>query len=485
MDLDREQKCNNMDDWEQKYNDLEYKYNRLVLNHIRISSITGMMHEIQDKLVQELTTAKQFIAEDIPYAKPFWGTNLRELNKISIELLNIWNDDQNDKINGSNDESIYITRFRPSCHRENVIPDQTIKRHVINVNEIVKFKCRNDEFCRRELTTRLMKLWLQDKQKDNYIIGSWNTENLQRILQASDHHFRQFTSAFHQLIGYKVFASQRQTTAIRIWNRSKSANVFSIVVERGRKKGKISLSDVAKRWQRAPDDEITKCHVFFMNDLEAICMCIDADINRNHFTIPQIIIEFNPRTIIDSLAGDKQSVYGFSEGRASMTTMNQPMSAARTVPTVLVCGNFADSYHTHASIINTMKKKFNYDKAYMVKALSDFPVVITLVLYNIDQTNDCIQSRFSSSAVAIWQKKMKQECLAGIEDYDESCHTVCDESIVDIQNEFTSNTQFAQTKQRKQSSSNEKKYSKKQVSNLWQDHLSSVIIYLIIYFILN
>lgn len=462
-------------DWKQKYEELVLKhdtlsdqYHGLLIKNMEFDHMDGLLTNVCNMLDDELRVAKVFRNEGMECNVPDWGDHLKKLDSINKQLLNIWYGEECD-------ESITITQFRPCRHKNGKIEKQTLDRHVQNISEIITFKCVDDYWFENELKRALQQKWLADSTFDNYIIGSWNSENLQRTAHSSDHHWREFKSQFHSLIGYNVFASRRQTSQIRKWTRSKSANVFSPLLERGNKKGLLTKYHLINSWQAEINDEVTRCHVYFMNDLEAISMCIDADINRNQFRIPQMIIENCPRTIVDSLTGDKQSVYGFCEGRASMTCMEKPMSADRTVPTVIVCGSFADNYHTHASIIHKMKSKFNFDKSYVVKALCSFPVVISLVLFNIDSKSKCIRSRFSSSSVVIWSKGMKQECCAGIENYNENIHTKCDNDIVKLKNEFISNiVKLPSKKSQSQNNKNQSKnqvYPKNPIPKSWEDAL--------------
>lgn len=461
-------------DWKKQYEELLLKhnalsdcYNDLLIKNMEFDNVDGLLSNVCEMLENELRVAKAFENENIECNVPDWGGLLKKLDSINKQLLNVWYDE-------ISDESITITRFRPCRHKNGRIQKQTLDRHIQNMTDIISFKCVDEYWFENELKRALQQKWLSDSMFDNCIIGSWNSENLQRTAHSSDHHWREFKSQFHSLIGYNVFASRRQTSEIRKWMRAKTANVFSPLLERGNKKGLLTKYHLLNSWQAEINDEVTKCHVYFMNDLEAISMCIDADINRNQFRIPQMIIQNCPRTIIDSLTGDKQSVYGFCEGRASMTCMNKPMSADRTVPTVIVCGSFADNYHTHASIISKMKLNFNFDKSYVVKALCSFPIVVSLVLFNIDAKSKCIQSRFASSSVVIWSKGMKQECCAGIQNYNENIHTKCDNDIIQLKNEFISNIVKLPSKksQSRINTNKNKAYPKNPIPQSWNDALS-------------
>ena len=473
--------------WEQKYkqllkkhNDLLEENNDLLINQMKLDDMTGLLDMVNEKLNYELEIGIAFVQENMEYKKPFWNKNLRQLNSTIIKLYKLWNRDDELKMPD-------IIQFRPFRHKDEKITTQTLSRHVNNINNIVYFKSVGHQFFQRELQTALMKNWLADPMQDNYIIGPWNSENLQRVAGSSDHRWRQFKSMFHSLMGVTVFASRRESSEIRKWTRSKTANAFSLLLERGQKKGKLTEQHLTKTWAQELNDEITKCHVFFLNDLEAIAMCIDADINRNNFMIPQMIIQSMPKTIIDSVAGDKQSIYGYSEARASLTCMNQPMSAERSIPTVIICGNFADNYHTHAKIMHEMKSKFNYDKSYVIKALTSFPIVITLVLYYINSKSQCIESRLASSSVVIWSKTMKQECMAGIENYNEKLHAVCDDNVIQLKNKFKSNIMKLRNKkiqnvdkQFQHNKAKRAKFPKHIVPQSWQDAMSYVIIFKIL-----
>ena len=69
---------------------------------------------------------------------------------------------------------------------------------------------------------------------------------------------------------------------------------------------------------------------------------------------------------------------------------------------------------------------------------------------------------------------MKQECCAGIENYNENIHTKCDNDIIQLKNEFISNIVKLPSKksQSQINTSKNKAYPKNTIPTSWNDALS-------------
>lgn len=422
--------------WKEKYLEIMVAYQELLAKTVRLSSVNGLIEEVRKKVMDEYNNCTVLYNNNIKVSKPIWYYSLLKLHSTSLKLLKIFDTVDEAKRNKTNVPT--ITRVTKTQNLQ--LSKTTAERHANNINQIIVYKCRDDEYFQEQLQIQCMKLWSNSYRYGALsMVGSWNTEYLQGLLQTSDHNFREFRNELHRIVGCDVFASARKCSNIRQWLRILTGRVLQLFLERSKGSGKLRKAS-AKKGARAPNDTCQKYFAFFMNDLEAIGLCIDSDINRNQFQINSLLVSSNPRTIFGQIAGDKQTVYGYGESAATLTNMDSPMSATRSIPTILICGDFADERRSHALLLDTIHSTFKYNKTNICKLLTDWPVVITIVLYAIPEQSNNLISRLGKSAVGIWNEKMKKTCAQAKCQYKEAHHTRVGDDIIQLDNQFKVNT---------------------------------------------
>ena len=111
------------------------------------------------------------------------------------------------------------------------------------------------------------------------------------------------------------------------------------------------------------------------------------------------------------------------------------MSANRSIPTILIIGDFADERSSHLSVLQNMKKNHAYDKGRICQGLTDCGIIISTVLYAYNK-DGCITSRYSHSAVAIWDVDTNKNGKRLSDTYKEEEHTRVDDNVIKINNQF-------------------------------------------------
>jgi hypothetical protein len=248
--------------------------------------------------------------------------------------------------------------------------------HLKEIDYLIRYKVRQEKESFIQIIKSLISFW---KQKNPYQLqlSPLNTCLAQSVAGMTDVEFNSLKRLLKKVFGYPVFASGRKTAAIRIATRIRSGMTFEILLPQTVKGEKRLLTFLC----------------FGSNDHEAISQCIDNDINNNVFVIPS---RCKGKIWVQD-AIDKQTNYGIQGSIATMTTMRNPMSAARSFPTLLVPGNATDEYDTFARVYHYMRQKYNYDRIAIWDALGKFPVVISIVLYRVEEGK--FVSRFARSAV--------------------------------------------------------------------------------------
>lgn len=394
-----------------------------------------------------------------------WTKDIIKLGKVLNQYLNSLSNEKENKdqlIEGMVPPQALPVRFERYKTKE--FSKRSRERHVANINKIMEFKCRNRDHWVEELRKLLVENW---DMKDIYLpsFGVMDTDYLQMVVDTTDARWDMFTREFVRR-GWNPFVSRRTTRDKRKVERLVTAQVFRNVLQQGKGGGAQRTDSALMR-----RDELMEYFICFIEEIEAICLCIDCDINANQFCIPDLISRGWKRTIVTQIAGDKQTNYGYSESHCSLTTMKAPMSGQRSIPVLLICGNFADERRSHEQIFKSIYDKFGYDKRTAQRGLGDFPVVLSLVLFHTSHRDNKLSSRLAKSAVAIWDYGMKEECddIIGVE----QTFSVA-ENVMKLNNSFVSNKYSGQLQKKKQKNSNNNNKIKKKDIVLWQEAQSYI-----------
>ena len=401
-----------------------------------VTAITNLCQYMKNFIDIEYKNYRFFVMEGMDLVAPFYLQAIGQLVIKLVGLLRIFNMFQP-----------HVSQYKSKIEWIHELNNKSNNRHVDNIDEIVKYKCLGDDDMIEQFKQLIVETWGNKKDENNPdlpMVSPWDTDLLQKLLLVTDKRFRAFKIELNFLTRRVVFASERQVGYLRELYRILTGIPFLNNLQRSKGRGKIrSIADQKK------EDEYKNFLCFFMNDLEALALCVDADINKNEFFIPKIMGD--ERTIFSQLAGDKQSKYGYGESIATLTNKSNPLSAHRSIPTILIIGDFADERVSHLSTLQKMKQTYGYDKQYICGGLTDWPVIVSTVIYSYDK-NCKITSRFSYSAVAIWDQNITKSTGRAVDAYDERKHIKVDHDVVKLQNDFDHiKRQQNQNKKRKNS----------------------------------
>ena len=414
-------------DYEKLYKDLLVKYEKLAVKSVHFSSPDNLctaFKTIVDKETRDTNNCNSF---NLPIVEPIWFHNAMKLqeslssyfsactNKNNNNKNEIKNKNQNKNQNKNDDHNEttintqpHIARLNYTQYKSQEFSQRSKERHTSEMGRIIKYKCCNNEYWMGKLKEVITVHWGRNSGNGFLCLPKFSgmdTDYLQIVLDARDKNWHLFLSECKRIQGWHPFASKRVTDDIRKLKRARTAEVCRAMLQTGKGKGK-SRTD----YDLISKDECSAFFVFIMNDCESISICIDSDINGNKFRIPFVVSNHSPRTILSQISGDKQTGYGYSESHCTLTTMISPMSAQRSIPSVLICGDFADERRSHQHIFSKVDKEFEYDKSSCIKALGDFPVVISFVLFRVNPNTRKLTSRMGRSTVAIWDIGMKRKC---------------------------------------------------------------------------
>ena len=420
--------------WKKRYEKLLLQYNSLT-GISRLCTELGAI--VDDEYERFRFMIKSNLEIDIPY---YMKTLVIVVNKIA-PLARMFDQYQP-----------HVRRYRKKLTWLNELIDEANREQIRNLQKIVAYKCLYDKRMIKQFKQLVVAAWGEKQVSNIPEISPWDTDLLQKILGVTDKRFRIFKVEFNHITRGVTFASERQVGYLRDLIRALTGVPFIKILARSKGRGKIrSINEMRK------EDEMKNFLCFFMSDLEALALCVDSDINKNEFLIPPIMGD--QRTIFGQLAGDKQTTYGYGESIASFTNACKPMSANRSIPTILIIGDFADERSSHLSVLRTMENDHGYNKAHVCAGLTDWPVIISTVLYSCDK-DSCIESRYSFSSVAIWEANVDKNFGVSCENYQEKKHTQIDEDVIKIKNDFV---KFGQEKKQK------KKKKKSKNNNTWED----------------
>ena len=452
-----------MSDYQQlldKYNDLRTKY-------LQIASIRGMARSLEKDIEKQIQTTEFMRSENIVVEAPFWLENVIELGKIIEQLKQLYI--VNDK------EAPFISTYKSPDKSASDLTNKSNDRHVHNMDQIVTYKCGKNKRLIKQFKQIIVDSWTVMEgplvDVDTPIIGANDTSILQDIVHANDADWRRFVSECDYLSRRRIFSSERQGRYIRDFQKIYFCESFLHPLQRGKGSGKNRSNLSISR-----KDEILDYLCYFMDDREALGSCIDADINQNKFCTPAIL--GNERTIKAQYAGDKQMKYGYAESCVSLTRMESPMSAKRSIATMLICGDFADERKSHLSVIQKIKNKYGYDKQYIMCGLTYWPVVLSTIIYCLaDDNTQRIQSRMATSAIVIWDEKVKKDTGSRLGTYNEEIHTTIDKEIIRLQDNIFESREYTTKKKRKKKISN----SQDNVDDIRWKKCEGIKLYAIIY----
>ena len=426
--------------WQKKYEELLQQYKSITA----ISRLCKKLGEIvDDEYNRHSCMVKEEIEVEIPY---YMNALVIVANKIA-PFARIFNKYQP-----------HVRRYRKKLAWLNELVSQSNSKHLINMNKIVAYKCLYDERMIKQFKKYIAESWVEKQVSKIPEISPWDTDLLQKILGATDKRFRVFKVELNHITRAVVFASERQVRYLRDLCRAYTGIPFINMLQRSKGRGKNRTINEMKR-----EDEMKNFLCFFMSDLEALALCVDSDINKNEFCIPPIMGD--ERTIFAQLAGDKQTTYGYGESIASLTNTCKPMSANRSIPTILIIGDFADERSSHLSVLRKMENDHGYNKAHVCAGLTDWPVIISTVLYSCNK-DSCIESRYSYSSVAIWEANVDKNFGLSCENYQEKKHTQVDPDIIKLKNDFAKFDYGLQGNDEQKQNNKKKKREKKKT---WED----------------
>ena len=440
----------------------------LQIKTIDCNSIGGLCNRLSTLLNKEINKHNLFKNLNIRIEEQGWTKEVIKLGKVLNQYFNSFDDhiEKKDDIKeGMVAPQPLLVRFER--YMRNEFTQRSKERHVGNINKIIKYKCRNRDYWIEQLQKKCVENW---GIKELYLpsLGMLDSDYYQMIADSIDCRWQFLVSELARDLGWNIFTSRRKVRDKRKLDRLWTAQVCRKALQQG-KGGGARRSDRALK-QR---DELMVYFIFYMEEIEAICLGIDSDINGNQFCIPDLITRGWERTIVTQIAGDKQTKYGYSESHCSLTTMKAPMSGQRSIPLVLICGDFADERRSHEQVFQLINDRFGYDKRAVQRGLCDFPVVITLVMFHTEREDDKLSSRLAKSAVAIWDYSMKEECddIIGVEE------TLSEpEDVIKLKNSFVSNkyTNNNNNNKKKKNKKKKKKNNKKKIV-LWQEAQSIYI----------
>ena len=400
-----------------------------------VTAIANLCEYMKNFIDIEYNRCRFLMSENMNLVVPFYLHTIGQLVIKMVALLRIFNKYQP-----------HVSQYKNKVEWIHELSNKSNNRHVENIDEIVKYKCLGDDNMIEQLKQLILETWGHNNDENNPdipLVSPWDTDLLQKLLLVTDKRFRAFKIELNFITRRVVFASERQVGYLRELYRILTGIPFLNNLQRSKGRGKIrSIADQKK------EDEYKNFLCFFMNDLEALALCVDADINKNEFFIPKIMGD--ERTIFSQLAGDKQTKYGYGESIATLTNISSPLSAHRSIPTILIIGDFADERPSHLSTLQKMKQTYGYDKQYICAGLTDWAVIISTVVYSCDK-NSKITSRFSYSAVAIWDKNIVKSADRAVDAYDERKHTKVDHDVITLQNDFYQQNQNSKNKNRNKS----------------------------------
>lgn len=400
-------------DWKSKYDELFREYKK-------VTAVSNLCSRLIDFIETTYNRMIFMVKSNIALAIPYYYHTFKIL---AVKLLNF--------IRLFGEYQPHVSQYKCKVSWLNSLVTKSNNRHVNNLVQVVNFKCLFDKKMIKQFKELIVKEWSNESNKIDLKlpeVSPWDTDLLQNILVTTDKRFRLFKVELNHITRRVVFSSERQVGYLREMKRVSTGKPFITELARSKGKGKSrSIAEMKK------EDEIKNFLCFFMNDLEALALCVDADINNNEFFIPTVMGD--KRTVFCQLAGDKQTKYGYSESIASLTNINHPMSANRSIPTILIIGDFADERSSHVSVLQKMKKEHGYNKSSICAGLTDWSLIISTVLYSCDEQSK-IQSRYSYSAVAIWEENVPKNTNELSENYDEKKHTMVDEDVIVLKNKF-------------------------------------------------
>ena len=305
---------------------------------------------------------------------------LRSLSKQIRDYLNIFED-----------QPPTISVCEPRVNNGGYQSNTSIKNHVTEITDIIKFKCNGNETISQQLHGKLWDL-LQEEIYEHFQLKlrltTMNCNVLQDILRASDARWRLFANKIHDALGWKFFRSERDKQSLRKILKPSTNRIFEIDL----------AVESTNQYNPLP---VQKFLVSVIEETEIVAQSFDNAINNNKYV--ELETKFHGKLWFQ-LGGDKATKGGYSESICLVG--GDKFSVTNSMCNLYVPGQMQESPENIARIRHYIKEHF-YDKSRVWEGLSIEPVVVSVVLYSVDEKRE-LNSRFVHSCVVFLHPEAQQ-----------------------------------------------------------------------------